>query len=73
MNLSSGTSANPGASPMPMMMESLGSWHTMYMGHAFIVDTQQSGPRGCDKLYSTNAFMATAEHSVGKKGASRQK
>ena len=30
----------------------------MFMGTAFIVDTQQSGPRGGDKLYSPNIFMA---------------
>ena len=37
----------------------------MLMGQAFIVDTQQSGPRGGDKLYSPNAFMVSAERSIG--------
>jgi len=37
----------------------------MFMANAFIVDTQQSGPRGYDKFYSPNWFMASAEHSVG--------
>jgi hypothetical protein len=37
----------------------------MIMGQAFIVDTQQSGPRGGDKLYSPNAFMFNVEHSLG--------
>jgi hypothetical protein len=69
MNLASGTSANPAAWNMPMLMTHLGSWNTMFMGTAFIVDTQQSGPRGGDKLYSPNAFMAAAEHRAGAKGA----
>jgi hypothetical protein len=69
MNVASGTSVNPDSWPMPMIMTHLGSWNTMFMGDAFIVDTQQSGPRGGDKLYSTNVFMASAEHRAGKNGA----
>ena len=69
MDLSSGTSMNPQAWTMPMVMRSFGLWNTMFMGQAFIVDTQQSGPRGGDKLYSENWFMANAEHRVGAKGA----
>ena len=69
MNLASGTSMNPAAWNMPMLMAPLGSWNTMFMGLAFIVDTQQTGPRGGDKLYSPNTFMATAEHRAGAKGA----
>ena len=69
MNLASGTSENPAAWQMPMLMAHLGSWNTMFMGTAYIVDTQQSGPRGGDKLYSPNTFMAAAEHSAGAKGA----
>jgi hypothetical protein len=48
MNLASGTSVNPAGWSMPMLMAHLGSWNTMFMGTAFIVDTQQSGPRGGD-------------------------
>jgi hypothetical protein len=29
------------------------------------VDTQQSGPRGADKFYSSDWFMGTAQHKVG--------
>jgi hypothetical protein len=67
MRLASGTSQNPQAAPMPMIMTHLGSWQTMFMGQAFIVDTQQTGPRGADKFYSANTFMAMAQHSVGEK------
>jgi hypothetical protein len=69
MDLASGTSANPAAWKMPMLMARLGSWNTMFMGTAFIVDTQQSGPHGGDKLYSPNWFMASAQHRAGAKGA----
>jgi hypothetical protein len=69
MNLATGTSENPAAWKMPMLMAHLGNWNTMFMGMAFIVDTQQSGPRGGDKLYSPNTFMASAEHRAGAKGA----
>src|ERR1700735_5508119 len=43
MNLASGTSSNPASWPMPMLMTHFGSWNTMFMGSAFVVDTQQSG------------------------------
>ena len=34
----------------------------MFMGQAFLVDTQQTGPRGQDKLYSANWLMGSAIH-----------
>lgn len=69
MNSMSGTAVNPQAWPMPMRTETFCSWTAMFMGQAFIVDTQQSGPRGGDKFYSTNWFMANAEHRAGSNGA----
>jgi hypothetical protein len=41
----SGTSAEPNSVPAPMLM---------FHGNAFVVDTQQSGPRDGDKFFSTN-------------------
>ena len=66
MNMATGTSMNPQSWPMPKLMPRLGSWNLMLMGQAFIVDTQQAGPRGGDKLYSPDAFMLSAEHSLGR-------
>lgn len=66
MSLASGTSANPQSDPMPMLMPKLGSWNLMIMGRAFLVDTQQSGPRGGDKFYSANWGMFSAEHRLGR-------
>jgi hypothetical protein len=51
-----------------MLMMHFDRWNTMFMANAFVVDTQQSGPRGADKLYSTNWFMASAAHRAGAKG-----
>ncbi|HEV2136971.1 MAG TPA: hypothetical protein VGR47_22320 [Terracidiphilus sp.] len=62
---SSGTSAQPNSTPIPMLMSMKGNWMLMFHGNAFIVDTQQSGPRGGDKLYSTNWFMPMARRTLG--------
>ncbi len=69
MNLSTGTAINPKGWRMPMIMKPLGSWNAMFMAQAFLVETQQSGPRGGDKLYSPNWSMFSAEHPVGASGA----
>jgi hypothetical protein len=65
MNMASGTSMNPQSWPMPMLMPHLGSWSFMVMGEAFLVDTQQTGPRGRDKFYAPNWFMLSAQHALG--------
>jgi hypothetical protein len=64
MSESSGTSLQPAAWPMPMLMQSAGDWSLMWMGQAFIVDTQQTGPRGYDKFWSTNWAMLSATHRL---------
>ena len=64
MNLASGTGMNPPSVPMPMSMRRRGAWNLAFMGQAFLVDTQQSGPRGADKLYSTNWGMFSATRDV---------
>lgn len=69
MTIASGTSVNPASWPIPMLMEHFGRWNTMLMGTGFLVDTQQSGPRGGDKLYATDWMMVSAEHRVGQNGA----
>jgi hypothetical protein len=66
MNMASGTSMNPLSWRMPMLMPRLGSWSLMLMGQAFLVETQQSGPRGADKFYSSNWGMIAAEHRLGR-------
>ncbi len=60
----SGTSAQPVSTPIPMLMTMRGSWMLMFHGNAFLADTQQSSPRGHDKLFSTNWIMPMAQHSA---------
>ena len=69
MGLSSGTSLNPAAWPMPMESHALGNWNVNLMAQGFLVDTQQTGPRGGDKLYSSNWMMVSAQHKAGSRGA----
>jgi len=64
MGESSGTVVQPAAWPMPMVMTSVGAWNLMWMSQAFLVETQQTGPLGADKLYSTNWGMLDAMHRL---------
>ncbi|MGB8772196.1 MAG: hypothetical protein WCC92_21490 [Candidatus Korobacteraceae bacterium] len=72
---SDGTSVQPTAWDMPMVMTRSGNWLLMWMGQAFLVETQQTGPpggrstpaaTGLDKLWSTNWGMLGAFHPLGK-------
>ena len=65
MRESSGTGFQPAAWPMPMLMTKAGAWNLMWMGQAFVVDTQQSGPRGADKFFSENWGMLGTIHRLG--------
>src|SRR5215831_14463633 len=69
MNMASGTSMNPYGWQMPMIMTEAGNWSVMFMGQGFLVDTQQSGPRGGDKFYAPNWFMSSVSHNVGSQGS----
>ena len=62
---SSGTSAQPNSTPMPMLMSMRGRWIWMFHGNAFVTDLQQSTPRGGDKFFSTNWFMPMAQRQLG--------
>jgi hypothetical protein len=66
--LSSGTSVEPKTTSewTPMIYKSLGNWTLMFHGTVFIVDTQQSGPRGGDKAFSTNWFMPMVSRDFGR-------
>jgi hypothetical protein len=61
----SGTSAEPDSTPVPMLMTMKGKWTLMFHANAFVLDEQQSSPRGEDKFFSTNWFMGMAQHSLG--------
>jgi hypothetical protein len=62
----SGTSAEPDSTPVPMLMMTKGAWTLMFHGVAFLSDIQQTGPRGHDKLFSVNWFMPMAQRRLGR-------
>ncbi|MGH9503169.1 MAG: hypothetical protein ACRD20_10000 [Terriglobales bacterium] len=62
----SGTDAEPNSTPIQMLMTTKGSWTLMLHGEAFLSETQQTGPRGFDKLFSTNWWMPMAQRKFGK-------
>lgn len=61
----SGTTAEPNSTPMPMIMTMRGPWMLMLHGNAFVTEEQQTSPRGGDKLFSTNWFMPMAQRPLG--------
>ena len=62
---SSGTSAEPAATPMSMLMTERAGWRLMFHANGFLADIQQTSPRGGDKLFSTNWVMPMAERRLG--------
>jgi hypothetical protein len=64
MQQASGTGTNPAAAPMHMHMSQFGDWTLMLHGSAFINQVWQSGPRGGDKLFSTNWIMGMADRPL---------
>lgn len=64
----SGTSSEPNSTPTPMLMSMHGNWMLMVHGEAFVMDTQQSSPRGGDKFFSTNWLMPMAQRNWGPGG-----
>lgn len=65
--LSSGTSIEPKATSesSPMIHKTLGNWVFMFHANAFVVGTQQKGPRGRDKAFSSNWFMPMLARTFG--------
>jgi hypothetical protein len=61
----SGTSAEPISTPIPMLMKKAGSWMLMFHASAFLLDQQQSSPRGGDKFFAVNWFMPMAQREAG--------
>src|SRR3954454_21646274 len=64
MRQASGTSMNPAAAPMHMMMLQSGDWMLVLNGLAFVNQVVQSAPRGDDKLFSTIWIMGMAERPL---------
>ena len=66
--ISSGTSVEPKVTSefAPMIHTSFGTWSLMFHGNAFVVETQESGPRGGDKFFSVNWFMPMISRDFGR-------
>jgi hypothetical protein len=62
----SGTSWQPGKTPMFAIMGDFAGWQTMLHGFADIVIDHEAGPRGDDKLFSPNMVMLTGQHDFEK-------
>ena len=61
----SGTSAEPDSTPIPMLMTMKRSWMLMFHANVFITDEQESSQRGRDRLFSTNWLMPMAQRELG--------
>ena len=61
----SGTCVEPDSSNGPMLMSMRHGWMLMLHGVAFVAAQQQSGPRGGDKVFSTNWAMGMAQRRAG--------
>jgi hypothetical protein len=66
MGQSSGTAYQPAAWPMPMLMSRSAGWNLMWMGQTYVGGTQQTGPRGGDKFFSTNWGMLGGVRRLGR-------
>ena len=62
-HMASGTDVEPNSTVPPMLMEMKQNWMLMLHGQASIVEQQQTGPRGEDKLFSANWIMPMAQRS----------
>ncbi len=60
----SGTGVEPDSTPSPMLMTARRGWMLMFHANVFVLDEQQTGPRGGDKLFSTNWMMGMAQRPV---------
>ena len=65
LHSTSGTSAEPDSTPIPMLMKTRGPWTLMFHANVFVLDNQQSSLRGGDKFFSTNWFMGMAQRRAG--------
>lgn len=61
----SGTSAEPNSTPVPMLMTTKNNCMLMFHANVFVLDLQQSSERGHDKFFSTNWLMGMAQHKLG--------
>ena len=66
--LSAGTSIEPksASESNPMVHGEIGNWTVMFHANGALVSVQQTGPRGADKLFSTNWLMPMLFRAFGR-------
>jgi hypothetical protein len=65
MHATAGTGAEPDSTPFSMLMTTKGAWTLMFHGVGFLNYTATTGPRGEDKVFSTNWIMPMAQRKLG--------
>lgn len=65
MRDASGTSWQPGSTPMQGLHGAYGGWSTMLHGYVLGVVDHQGGPRGDDKVFSESMLMGMAQRDAG--------
>lgn len=61
-----GTSWMPGLTKMPEILYVVDDWMIMLDGYLMAIYDDQGGPRGDEKFFSENMFMATAQTDFGR-------
>ena len=66
--ISSGTSIEPRSTSewSSMVHKNIGNWSMMFHANAFLASVQQTGPRGRDKVFSTNWVMPMMARTWGR-------
>ena len=65
MHSTAGTGAEPDSTPFDMLMWTRDAWSFMFHGIGFLSYTTTIGPRGQDKVFSTNWIMPMAQRKLG--------
>jgi hypothetical protein len=68
MQEAAGTAVNPASASMHPNMTMFRGWHLMTHGYVFLNAIEQTGPRGADRVFSTNHLMLMAQRPVSEKG-----
>jgi hypothetical protein len=65
----SGTSFNPGSTPLHVMLNDRGAWTTFFAGSAFVTFSSETGPEDQrNEVFSTNWAMIGAQRPLGSRG-----
>ena len=69
MSEAAGTAVNPESGSMAMPARKIGEWDLRTHAYAFLNGIQQTGPRGDDKIFSTNHLMLIGSREFNDRSA----